>query len=71
LRHLGRSQHTARAMREQHAQVAVALLGDAPQVAAVARAVLAWRLAKTNWRSGVRPGSASHPRRWPPPSRWL
>lgn len=46
LRHLGRSQHTARAMREQHAQVAVALLGDAPQVAAAARAVLAWRQAK-------------------------
>ena len=30
LGHLGRPQHAARAVREQHAQVAVALLGDAP-----------------------------------------
>ena len=46
LRHLGRSQHTACAVREQHAQVAIPLLGDAPQVAAAARAVLARRQAK-------------------------
>lgn len=46
LRHLGRSQHTACTVREQHAQVAVSLLGNAPQVAAAARAVLAGRQAK-------------------------
>lgn len=32
--HLGCQQHAARAVREQHSQVAVALLGDAVQVAA-------------------------------------
>ena len=39
--YLGRTQHAPGAVREQHAQVAVALLGDAPQVARTARAVLA------------------------------
>lgn len=39
--HLGRSERTARAVGEQHAQVAVALLGDATQEPARSRAVFA------------------------------
>ena len=44
--HLGCSQHTARTVGEQHAQIAVAFLGDAAQVPTAARAVLARRQAE-------------------------
>jgi hypothetical protein len=43
VRDAGRAQHGARAMREQHAQVAVAALGDAAQGARAARRELFWR----------------------------
>lgn len=42
----GGAQDAARAMREQHAQVAVTLLGDAPQIARAARAVFLGRQAE-------------------------
>src|SRR3990167_4909809 len=46
LSHLGRSQHAPGAVREQHAQIAVATLGDLAQEARTARRVLARRQAE-------------------------
>lgn len=46
VRNLGGSEHAPGAVGQQHAQVAVPLLGDVPQVATIARAVFLGRQAK-------------------------
>ena len=43
LRHLGCSKHTARTVGEQHAQIAVSLLGHAAQIAAAEPPRDSWR----------------------------